>query len=186
MAHIEQTSYCKKVKQLLPTYFENKSILDVGSLDINGNNRFLFDNCVYLGIDVGEGDNVDLVCKGHEFKIHDINGNILQFDTIISTECFEHDMYWRETLNNIVNNLLKNDGLFVFTCATTGRPEHGTKRMNEGCSPLTCAYEEWENYYKNLTEDDIRSAIDMSVFSSFEFSVNSYSQDLYFWGVKNK
>jgi cyclopropane fatty-acyl-phospholipid synthase-like methyltransferase len=115
-----------------------------------------------------------------------MNGNVLQFDTIISTECFEHDMYWKETLNNIVSNLLKNDGLFVFTCATTGRLEHGTKKMNEGCSPLTCAFEEWENYYKNLTEHDIRSAIDMSVFSSFEFSENSYSQDLYFWGVKNK
>jgi hypothetical protein len=93
-------------------------------------------------------------------------------------------MYYKETLNNIVHNLLKEDGLFIFTCATDGRPEHGTKKMNEGCSPLTCAYEEWENYYKNLNEGSIREAIDMSVFKSYEFSVNTYSQDLYFWGVK--
>ena len=39
--------------------FKNKKVLDIGSLDINGSNRFLFEDCNYLGIDVGEGKNVD-------------------------------------------------------------------------------------------------------------------------------
>jgi len=47
-----------------------------------------------LGIDVGEGPNVDFVCKGHEFSSDE------KFDIVVSTECFEHDMYYKETLKN--------------------------------------------------------------------------------------
>jgi hypothetical protein len=32
-------------KNILPDFFINKRVLDVGSGDINGNNRFLFENC---------------------------------------------------------------------------------------------------------------------------------------------
>jgi hypothetical protein len=49
-------------------YFIDKCVLDVGSLDINGNNRYLFDNCEYTGLDIGEGPNVDIVMPIHEYK----------------------------------------------------------------------------------------------------------------------
>ena len=179
MAHIDQKLFCKKIADRFNQYFTNINVLDVGSLDINGNNREFFTNCNYVGIDVGEGPNVDFVSKGHEFTSE------YQFDTIISTECFEHDMHWEKTLNQIVNNLLKPGGMFIFTCATTGREEHGTSRLNPGCSPLTIIDEDWKDYYMNLTEINIRDVIDMSIFSSYEFSVNEGSKDLYFWGIKN-
>ena len=63
----------------------NKLVLDIGSLDINGNNQYLFEDCQYTGIDVGVGKNVDIVSKAHELKMP--SGT---YDTIISTECFEH------------------------------------------------------------------------------------------------
>lgn len=178
MAHPEQKVFCSKVKELLPQFFKDKSVLDVGSLDINGNNRYLFENCSVCGIDVGEGANVDYVTKTHEFSPLD------NYDVIISTECFEHDMYYVLSLNKIVS-LLRSGGLFIFTCATEGRPEHGTLRTSPADAPLLANYGEWSNYYKNLSEIDIRSAISVdSIFKEYAFEVNDDSHDLYFWGIK--
>jgi hypothetical protein len=173
MAHQQQQDFCRYVKELHPKMFENKSILDIGSQDINGNNRFLFDNCFYMGIDLNEGSNVDQIASGHNFK------SVLQYNTIISTECLEHDKYWALTLQNIANNLLQSGGLFIMTCATTGRAEHGTTRTSPKDSPFTT------DYYLNLTEEDFRQAIDIEkTFSTFEFQTNENPNDLYFWGIK--
>jgi len=179
MAHSQQMEFCSRISQSLKEHFVGKRVLDVGSLDINGNNRGYFENCTYIGIDIGYGNNVDVISKGHEFVSEE------QFDTIISTECFEHDQYYDLTIKNIVNNLLKSKGLFIFTCATTGRAEHGTRRSDLGSAPLLQNYEEWADYYKNLTEEDIREVIDVNaVFSEYKFEVNPESCDLYFYGIK--
>jgi hypothetical protein len=90
MAHPEQRNFCEKVLNKFPEYFKNKRVLDVGSFDVNGNNRFLFTDCEYIGIDVGAGTNVDIVCKTHELDLG-------TYDVIISTECFEHDMFYPES-----------------------------------------------------------------------------------------
>lgn len=126
MAHQEQAEWCKLVKHAHPEFFIGTKVLDIGSLDINGNNRYLFEQCDYTGIDIGDGPNVDLVIKGHLHRT-DIDNN---YDVVISTECFEHDEYWELTLKNVINNLLKNGGLFLFSCAAPGRPEHGTKKTS--------------------------------------------------------
>ena len=34
-------------------------------IDVNGNNRSLFEKCDYVGLDVIEGNNVDIVCVAH-------------------------------------------------------------------------------------------------------------------------
>ena len=173
MAHLAQKNFCKDVKRKFPNKFKDARVLDVGSLDINGNNRFLFDgDYSYTGIDLGEGKNVDVVCRGHLYKSDE------KFDVIVSSECFEHDEFYRETLLNIYS-LLKDGGLFLFTCATTGRPEHGTTRTSPADAPFV------GDYYKNLEEKDIREVLDVEeLFSNFEFRVNKTPQDLYFWGIK--
>jgi len=179
MAHIEQQEFCKKIKEKYPEYFKNCFVLDCGSLDINGSNRDLFENCEYLGIDIGEGKNVDVVSKIHEFKASD-----KEYDFIISTECFEHDMYYDKSIRNIIR-MLKNGGAFLFTCASTNRPEHGTLRCESNSSPLTSSISEWSDYYKNLTEEDIRKVMDLdSIFSTYEISVERDGQDLNFFGIK--
>lgn len=179
MAHIQQAEFCREVKQRFPEFFFNRMVLDVGSLDINGNNQFLFEYCQYIGIDLAPGRNVDFVTKGHELALPDES-----FDVVVSTECFEHDQYYGRTLQNIVR-MLKPGGLFFFSCATSGRPEHGTRRSTPHDAPFIQQMGDWSDYYKNLDEADIRSAIDVeSIFSAFEFSTNHESKDLYFWGIK--
>ena len=177
MAHKEQYEFCSEVVNINKELFKNKKVLDCGSLDINGNNRHMFTNCEYIGIDVGSGKNVDVVSTIHEYP-----GKDEEFDVIVSTECAEHDMHWRESLENIVR-MLKSGGIFVFTCATHGRAEHGTRRSSPKDAPLLQG--EWSDYYKNLDETDIRSAIDIeNTFKLFEFSVHNGHKDLQFWGIK--
>lgn len=182
MAHEAQQQYCKKVKEIFPEFFTNVSVCDIGSLDINGNNHYLFDNYKYVGVDVGEGNNVDVVSKGHEYTPSDGE----KYDIVISTECFEHDMYWDKTMTNICENLVRDGGMFLFTCATTGRPEHGTRRSKNHDSPLTSTFEDWQDYYMNLTEVDVKSKIDLNkYFKIYHFYTHLESCDLYFWGIKH-
>jgi hypothetical protein len=183
MAHADQQNFCKKMQIKYPKYFSNKKVLDIGSLDINGNNRFLFTDCEYIGLDVSEGKNVDVISIGH---LYDAPNE--EFDTIISTEVFEHDMFYEQTINNIIR-MLKPGGAFIFTCASTGRAEHGTLNSDGGFSaPLLMSISaDWANYYKNLTIDDIRN---IDGFHEnfpdgiFEYHNLYHGGDLYFFGVK--
>lgn len=179
MAHAAQRQYLESVKKLHPTLFNNVSVLDVGSCDINGNNRGFFTLTDYTGVDVYPGPNVDVVSPIHEWEEEKL------FDVVISTECLEHDMHYSKSLLAMVSRL-KPGGLFVMTCATTGRAEHGTLRTSKQDSMTTkLADVEWGNYYKNLTEEHIREVLDIeSIFSSYQFSVHNGHKDLYFWGVK--
>ena len=167
------------VRQWFPDFFRRCRVLDVGSLDINGSNRPLFEQCDYLGLDLAPGRNVDVVSRAHEF-----NAPSESFDTIISTEMLEHDQYYAKSLTNIVR-MLRSGGLFLFTCATTGREEHGTSRCHPIASPITSSLEGWEDYYKNLTECDIREVLDVdTVFARCGFDVEETNYDLRFWGIK--
>lgn len=181
MAHLNQQLFCEKIRNKIPEHFENKRILDIGSLDINGNNKYLFTDSNYIGLDVGEGPNVDVISVGH---LYSAPNNF--FDTIISTEVFEHDMFYEQTVQNVVR-MLKPGGLFIFTCASTGRPEHGTRRSDgSDAAPLLYGISpEWSDYYKNLTEKDFEK-IDgfKKSFPDGYFEYNPESKDLYFYGIK--
>lgn len=178
--HYEALHFTQFVKLIFANYFQGKKVLDVGSGDINGNNKHLFENCEYDGNDVCEAPNVTIVSKTKDLLFEDNT-----FDTIISTECFEHDPEYKESFNKIYK-MLKPNGLFAFTCASTGREEHGTKRMHSDCSYGTIAnIEDMMDYYKNLTELDLNKALNLNEsFSYWETYYNAYSRDLYFYGIK--
>jgi hypothetical protein len=169
--HKEQSDFCLEVKTMFPTSFNGVYVLDVGSLDINGNNRYLFEKSNYLGIDIIKGKNVDVVMPIHEYKIDK------KFDTVISTEMLEHDIFWKESIYTMYN-LLKGDGLLVITCATTGRKEHGTLKSEPKASPAT------PNYYKNITKEMFEEVVGELGFSSHYIQINNISHDLYFYGIK--
>lgn len=174
MAHQQQFDFVKNCQQKYPNAFSQAKVLEVGSLDINGSVRQFFTECDYLGIDVGEGKGVDLVCQGQEFQ-----APAFSFNTAISCECFEHNPYWIATFENM-HRVVKKGGLVVMSCATTGRAEHGTRVSSPQDAPLV----EWD-YYKNLTEADFRESFDLDkMFSEYEFSTNNQTHDLYFYGVK--
>lgn len=179
--HPEAVNFTLFVKSKFPQFFSGDiNVLDVGSGDINGNNRFLFDTktCHYVGNDVGAGPNVSMLCKTSALPFVDA-----YFTTICSTECFEHDPEWSLSFRKIVK-MLKPGGLFFFTCASTGRPEHGTRRTSPQNS-LGSDTEVWQDHYHNITLEDLQSAIDLdATFSSYQVYYCSFPCDIYFWGVK--
>lgn len=178
--HHQATNFTLFVKKIFPDYFINKYVLDVGSGDINGNNKFLFENCEYQGNDVINAKNVTIVSKTKDLPFSDNT-----FDTIISTECFEHDPEYKESFLKIYK-MLKPNGLFVFTCASTGRPEHGTRRTSPYDSYGTLGnLTDMIDYYKNLTEQDLNEILKLKVlFSTWDTYYNSDTKDLYFVGIK--
>ena len=178
--HIQARDFTVFIKQLLNEYFLNKVVLDVGAGDINGNNRFLFENCEYNGNDVIDAPNVTIVSKTKDLLFEEN-----YFDTIISTECFEHDPEYKESFIKIYQ-MLKPNGLFCFTCASTNRPEHGTRRTSPQDSYGTIGnLDDMNDYYKNLTETDLNKVLNLSsLFSSWNTYYNAESCDLYFVGIK--
>ena len=178
--HIQASDFTYFVKNSLPTFFVDKRVLDVGSGDINGNNRGLFNNCEYNGNDVIQAPNVTVVSKTKDLTFDDSS-----LDTIISTECFEHDPEYRDSFVKIYK-MLKPNGLFCFTCASTDRAEHGTRRTSPGCSYGTLGnLEDMYDYYKNLTERDLNEVLNLrELFSSWDTYYNTNSKDLYFLGIK--
>lgn len=119
---------------------------------------------------------MDVVCEGN--KLDHPDGT---YDVTVSGECFEHNPYWAETLTNMYR-MTKSGGLLIFSCATTGRFEHGTKRT----SPMSPGSQSigWD-YYLNLTERDVRRAVDIDrMFPQYFFDKNTDSCDLYFIGQK--
>jgi SAM-dependent methyltransferase len=178
--HPEAIDFTLFVKRILGDFFIQKRVLDVGSGDINGNNRHLFENCEYDGNDVIQANNVTIVSKTKDLLFQNNT-----FDTIISTECFEHDPEYKDSFIKIYN-MLKPDGLFCFTCASTDRPEHGTKRTTPEDSYGTIGNLEcMVDYYKNLTEIDLNEALPLNnLFSVWDTYYNQESKDLYFVGIK--
>jgi SAM-dependent methyltransferase len=178
--HPQARDFTLFVKNILTNFFIQKNVLDVGSGDINGNNRFLFEECNYNGNDVIQARNVTIVSKTKDLPFQNDT-----FDTIVSTECFEHDPEYKESFKKIYD-MLKPDGLFFFTCASTNRPEHGTRRTSPGCSYGTIGnLVDMVDYYKNLTEIDLNAVLELNtLFSVWDTYYNSISKDLYFVGIK--
>lgn len=177
MAHKEQFEFVTKLRSNFAYYFAGKKVLEIGSLNINGSVRDFFIQCDYTGVDIGPGKDVDVVSLGHEFIMPDNT-----YDTVLSTECFEHNPYWVETFDNMIR-MTKNSGLVFFTCATEGRPEHGTAKTDIFSSPLTV--EKGWDYYKNLTEQDFREKFNLDEeFNYYGFEVDNRNYDLYFFGIK--
>lgn len=82
--------------------------------------------------------------------------------------------------------MLKPNGLFCFTCASTGRAEHGTRRTTPNDSYGTIAnISDMVDYYKNLTVEDLNEVLDLNnLFSSWDTYYEYNSKDLYFVGIK--
>lgn len=103
--------------------FKSTVVLDIGSMDVNGTVRDLFEGVdaeKYIGIDFREGKSVDMVMNAH---------NLLNtfapesFDTIICMNMLEHDNHPMATLQQI-NALLKKNGNLLFAMPTINFPIH--------------------------------------------------------------
>ena len=167
--HRAVKEWCLGVKEKFPEYFKKCNILDVGSLDINGNNRYLFEGCHYEGLDIVAGKNVDFVVSVVDFE------SVNQYDVIICTEMLEHDVCYAESLRKMFR-LLRNGGLLIITAAGTKRAEHGTTDCHPNDSPGT------HDYYKNITVRMMCRGLSFANFSWFEISYQN--KDIRFAGIK--
>jgi SAM-dependent methyltransferase len=74
------------------------TVADVGSYDVNGSYRKLFDGCEYLGLDTHKGPNVDVIVEPYDFGDY-------QYDVVVSGQVLEHveDMHrWRDAVLRII------------------------------------------------------------------------------------
>ncbi len=169
--------FVDSVRRRFPARFRGSRVLEVGSLDVSGTVRRLFDRCDYTGLDVAPGPGVDVVCQGQDFAAPSDS-----YDTVISCEVMEHNPFWVETFRNMIR-LTRPGGLVIMTCAAHGRPEHGTARTAPEDSPLTVGLG-W-TYYRNLMPTDfLRHDLVPRDFAAYRFYRNFDSCDLYFAGFK--
>jgi len=95
-----------------------KKVLDVGSYNVNGTLKPLFETSEYIGLDIAPGPNVDILLRAHKIPFTDN-----YFDIVISSSCFEHDdMFWETFLE--MCRVTKPDGLIYIQVPSNG-PYHG-------------------------------------------------------------
>lgn len=174
--HAQCKLWCEKVKERFSEHFKDKRVLEIGSANINGVLRYLFEGGEYIGIDVKPYDCVDVVSIAHKYDEPPES-----FDVIYSTSTLEHDKYFKKTLQKMVE-LLKPGGLMFFTAGTLWA-EHGTPK-NKPEDSLTSKIKHWIGYYHNLEPSDVTQSIDLNKsFSEWEMHLDS-GLDLDFWGIK--
>jgi SAM-dependent methyltransferase len=165
------------VRKHLPRFFSAVAVLEIGSYDVNGSVRkFFADTRKFVGVDLVAGPGVDIVASGHQVKLD------APVDVAISTECFEHNPHYLATFANMVQ-AARPGGLVLFTCASTGRPEHGTSRTSPIDSPGTM-HAGWD-YYRNLDAGHFAEFPLADNFAAWRFFQNPVSCDLYFFGLRH-
>lgn len=144
----------------------NLVVLEIGSLDINGSIKKIFEPFAasYIGIDPQAGPGVDVVISGTEYS------NPGHFDVVVTCETFEHTPDWKAIIKQSYDNL-KFDGIFIATMAGEGRPPHSA--VDE--KPIR----DWE-YYANVGEWDLRQSL-----KQFKtINTNYRHNDLRCWALK--
>lgn len=118
-------------------------VVEFGSRDVNGTPRHLFVPGVvtYWGVDIEDGPGVDEVANAATW----VPRRTHVFDIAICAEVFEHTPHWPSIVRTAWL-ALRNDGLFIITCAADPREPHS-------------AVDGWDlrpgEYYKNVNPSDI-------------------------------
>jgi lipopolysaccharide biosynthesis glycosyltransferase/SAM-dependent methyltransferase/uncharacterized coiled-coil protein SlyX len=118
-----------------------RSILDVGSQDVNGTLRDCCPTAAeYVGVDLQAGPNVDVVLDDpNVFPFKDGS-----FDVVLSTSCFEHDQMFWLTFSEM-GRVLKPGG-YIYINAPSNGNYHAYPRDNWRFYPdAGLALEKWAN-----------------------------------------
>jgi len=90
--------------------------LDIGSLDVNGTLKDLFDD--YLGMDMRDGKNVDVIANSHDIPFEDSS-----FDIVTCVEMLEHDDNPFQTMKEI-HRVLRDGGWAIIAASGINFPKH--------------------------------------------------------------
>ncbi len=139
---MHQSSFDKMEKFRDQYLMDKKSapltIMDLGSMNVNGTYRPLFDISPwqYTGLDIEQGDNVDIVLK-NSYSWPEIKTDSV--DVLISGQAFEHiEFFWITMLE--IARILKPGGICCIIAPSSG-PEHRYpvdcwRFYPDGCSAL--------------------------------------------------
>ena len=93
-------------------------VVEVGSRDINGSVRHVFEDATsYVGIDLADGPGVDLVADARDVEPE------YPVDCVVCCEVLEHDAGWEDTVVHVAR-WLRPGGYLIVTCAGPGRRPH--------------------------------------------------------------
>ena len=122
MCSITVINFCKN--NISKDDIEKKNVLEIGSFNVNGSIRNYieaFKPSKYVGIDIMNGPNVDMVLDAYDI-VDKFGKN--SFDFVICTEVVEHVKYWQKVFINI-KQILKQNGVLVLTTRSKNFPYHG-------------------------------------------------------------
>src|SRR5262249_32046337 len=94
-----------------------RTVLEIGSWDVNGSVRRLFAGATYLGVDIVPGPGVDVVADGASFAPEHPP------DCVVCTEVLEHTLRAEAIVAN-AHRMLAPGGVLVLTAAWAGRLPH--------------------------------------------------------------
>lgn len=139
------------------------SVVEFGSLDINGSVRGLFDADHYHGIDLQRGPGVDEVADAVTWRAEN------PVDAIVCCEVLEHAPDVSGVIESASANL-KRGGLFFMTCATDPRAPHSAVdggKIREG------------EHYENVDTVEFTSLLSLHGFMLIHMAVHTDRGDLY-------
>jgi O-antigen biosynthesis protein len=116
-------NWCIDFAKNSPSYIDkNAKVLEVGSCDVNGSIRSLFDaeGIDYTGVDIQEGPGVDKIVNA-ENLVSEFGQEV--FDVVISTEMLEHCFDWQKILYQLTK-VLKKNGILILTTRSPGFEWH--------------------------------------------------------------
>lgn len=115
-------SSLEKMKRFIFDYLcfnQEFSILDVGSLSVNGSYREIFNkkNWKYTGVDIVKGENVDIVLKNPFNWSKELKSD--SFDIVVSGQTFEHIERPWEVIKEI-HRVMKPGGICCIIAPSVG------------------------------------------------------------------
>lgn len=93
--------YCKN-------FTPESIVIDFGSYDVNGTSKPIFEKHNYIGVDISEGPNVDLILENYKLHLPDNYA-----DAIVSSSCFEHDELFWVTFNEMCRLTKQNGHIYI-------------------------------------------------------------------------
>lgn len=148
-----------------------RNVIDLGSA-IHGemqDARWLYPDAQYEGFDICAGSGVDTI---HDIRLPlDIN---VTADLVICTEVFEHVLEVGLVLATAAHCLIPG-GVFLSTCATSGRNPHSCIRPGP---PLP------DEHYENVKPADLELGLKWAGFKDIELEIDYEHHDLYARAVR--
>lgn len=145
------------VADMANRYGPFESVVELGSQDMNGSVRSLFESArSYVGLDVAEGPGVDVV-----FDPSDPWVPKDMVDLVVCCEVLEHVEEWYRVLYHAYA-CLKPGGRLILTCAGPNRRVHsgvtGKRQLEPG------------EHYANVHPEALKVALQMSGFNEVDVS----------------